>query len=320
VKDDIVLHENINRHTFSLNSDHLSLNNLSKAKMNPPNFIIIGAMKCATSTLHEQLAQQPGIFMTCLKEPNFFSDDEQYFKGIEWYRSQFQEAMPGDLCGESSTHYTKLPTYPKTVERLAKYCPDVKLIYIMRHPIDRLIAQYIHEWTERKISVEIDRALQSHPELLEYSLYSKQLEPYIDIFGKQQILPIFFERLIQSSQDEIERIGQFINYPHKPTWQNTLQAQNVSAERMRKSAWRNFLVEAPLLKDIRQNFIPQSWRDSLKPFWMMQEKPQIAPQRQRELQAIFDADLARLSSWFGIELCCDRFKSTVREQAVNWRE
>mgnify|MGYP000427219719 CR=1 FL=1 len=46
-----------------------------------PNFIIIGAMKCATSSLHEQLNQQPGIFMSELKEPNFFSNDEEYNKG-----------------------------------------------------------------------------------------------------------------------------------------------------------------------------------------------------------------------------------------------
>ena len=50
-----------------------------------PNFIIIGAMKCATSTLHEQLALQPGIFMSQLKEPNFFSNDEEYEKGWNWY-------------------------------------------------------------------------------------------------------------------------------------------------------------------------------------------------------------------------------------------
>lgn len=64
-----------------------------------PDFIIIGAMKCATSTLHDQLARQPGLFMSTPKEPNFFSDDEQWGRGLDWYGSLF-EAVPGDtLCG-----------------------------------------------------------------------------------------------------------------------------------------------------------------------------------------------------------------------------
>ena len=134
---------------------------------NYPDFIIIGAMKCATSTLHEQLAVQPGIFMSELKEPNFFSDDDQYAKGMEWYLSHFKSAEAKDLCGESSTHYSKLPTYPKTIERIAKYLPDVKLIYVMRHPIDRLKSQYIHEWSQKVISVEINQAIHQYPELID---------------------------------------------------------------------------------------------------------------------------------------------------------
>ena len=59
-----------------------------------PDFIVMGAMKCATSTLHEQLAAQPGFFMSKPKEPNFFSDDEIYARGLDWYRSLFAGSGP----------------------------------------------------------------------------------------------------------------------------------------------------------------------------------------------------------------------------------
>ena len=95
---------------------------------NSPNFMIIGAMKCATSTLHEQLALQPGIVMTEPKEPNFFSNNEEYQRGMDWYLSLFTEAQATDICGESSTHYTKLPTYPETVSRIAAEFPELKFI------------------------------------------------------------------------------------------------------------------------------------------------------------------------------------------------
>ena len=87
-----------------------------------PDFIVIGAMKSATTTLHEQLARQPGIFMSRPKEPNFFSDDAIYARGWGWYSSLFQAADLGSLRGESSTHYTKLPTFPRTVERMVQAC------------------------------------------------------------------------------------------------------------------------------------------------------------------------------------------------------
>ncbi|MGL4498189.1 MAG: sulfotransferase family protein, partial [Planktothrix sp.] len=161
-----------------------------------PDFIIIGAMKCATSTLHEQLALQPGIFMSKLKEPNFFSNNEEYQKGWNWYLSNFASAPIEALSGESSTHYTKLPTYPETIQRIQKHLPQAKFIYVMRHPIDRLVSQYIHEWTQKVISEDINTAITNHPELIDYSCYTMQLKPYFETFGKERVLPIFFERML----------------------------------------------------------------------------------------------------------------------------
>lgn len=285
-----------------------------------PDFIIIGAMKCATSTLHDQLALQPGIFTSQLKEPNFFSDDDCYARGWEWYSSHFQEALPQMLCGESSTHYTKLPTYPQTVERLRRHLPQVKLIYVMRHPIDRLVSQYVHEWTQRNISVEIARALERHPELIEYSRYAFQLQPFLEAFGREQILPVFFERLLSAPQEELERICRFIGYSEGPHWYEDLEAQNVSAERMRQSRWRDLLVEAPGLRQIRRLFVPKKFRSWVRSWWTMKEKPQLAPAEIAGLQKIFDEDLRVLSSWLGISLSCANFKETVRSRAIDWCE
>lgn len=285
-----------------------------------PDFIIIGAMKCATSSLHDQLAQQPGIFMSELKEPNFFSDDDCYAKGWDWYSSHFQEAPPQMLCGESSTHYTKLPTYPQTVERLGRDLRDVKLIYVMRHPIDRLVSQYVHEWTQRIISVDIDRALEQHPELIEYSRYAFQLQPFLDAFGREQILPVFFERLANHPQAELERICDFIGYSGQPHWNENLQAQNVSSQRMRQNRWRDLFVEAPGLREIRRWLVPKSFRLWVRSWWTMNEKPQLAPEQLERLQKIFDEDLMVLSSWLGISLSCENFRQRVNSGPMDWCE
>lgn len=283
-----------------------------------PNFIIIGAMKCATSTLHEQLALQPGIFMSQLKEPNFFSNDEEYEKGWNWYLSHFESAPVDAFCGESSTHYTKLPTYPQTIQRLQHHLPQAKFIYVMRHPIDRLVSQYIHEWTQKVISEDINTAIKNHPELIDYSCYMMQLQPYFETFGQDRILPIFFERMLSYPQAELERVCEFLGYPEKPIWNFELEAQNVSTERLRKSAWRDFLVETPGLRELRRLLVPKSFRAWVKSWWVMKQKPELTPENYENLQLIFNSDLAQLGEKLGIELSCNNFKSQVKDQAFNW--
>ena len=285
---------------------------------NKPDFIIMGGMKCATSTLHEQLACQPGIFMTEPKEPNFFSNDEEYEKGMDWYLSLFADAAPGDLCGESSTHYTKLPTYPQTVERLHAAFPDVKLIYVMRHPIDRLVSQYIHEWSQRAVNGDINDALTRLPELIAYSQYSIQLQPYFETYGKSKILPVFFERMIQNPQAELERICAFLGYPHPPKWQECMDAHNVSSKRMRKSAWRDFLVNQPVLANLRRQFVPKAIRTWVWDLWTMKQRPELSPDNIAYLKTVFNDDLATLGLELGTPLDCDTFKQVVKAQPLDW--
>lgn len=286
-----------------------------------PDFIIIGAMKCATSTLHEQLARQPGFFMTDLKEPNFFSDDDQYARGKDWYLSLFADAKPGDLRGESSTHYTKLPTYPQTIDRLREHCPDAKLIYVMRHPIDRLISQYVHEWSQCVIpnQMGIDEALDAHPELIAYSRYTMQLRPYFDAFGSDRILPVFFERIASAPQPELERICRFLGDPHPPTWQHDLDAQNVSNQRMRKSPLRDAIVEAPGLKQLRRALVPKSVRTWIRGLWTLKQKPRLSPGQLARLVELFNEDLATLGTWLGVSLSCPTFKDTVKAGGLEWQ-
>jgi hypothetical protein len=282
-----------------------------------PDFIIIGAMKCATSTLHEQLAQQPGIFMTEPKEPFFFSNDEVWEKGLNWYASLYHEAGEHDLCGESSTHYTKLPTYPKTIGRMHTHAPDAKLIYVIRHPIDRLISHYIHDWSEKIINSPIDEAIATHPDLAAYSMYAMQIRPFLETYGPTAVLLVFFEHLLADSQKELERIAQFLGYADKMWWHNN-DASNVSTKRMRRSPCRDAIVWNPISTWLRRNLIPQSMRDWVKGFWQMKHRPVLKDQQRQELEHLFDEDLAQLSQWINIDLSCRTFKHVAKVSMPNW--
>ncbi len=286
-----------------------------------PDFNVIGAMKSATTTLHEQLARQTGLFMSRPKEPNFFSDDENYAKGIEWYSSFF--AVAGDHLrrGESSTHYTKLPTHPHTVERMLRALPGVKLIYVMRHPIERLTSHYLHGLTVGQISVGLEEAVQRHPELVDYGRYSMQLEPFLRVYGPESVLPVFFDHLVHQPDLELERLGQFLGVHEPLCWDHTMKPQNVGRERMRKSTLREALVQAPVLSTLRRTLMPRLLTKSLKSLWKVGIDPPPVPAGLSDrLREIFDRDLARLGSWLGIELDCDSFHTVASAQPLAWRQ
>lgn len=283
-----------------------------------PGFIIIGAMKSATTSLQEQLEQQPGIFMCDPKEPNFFSDDRQYQKGINWYAGLFSGAAAGDLLGEASTHYTKLPTYPQCITRMREHLPDLKLIYVMRHPVDRLVSHYIHEWSMGNISVPIDEALHNHPEMVAYSQYVMQLAPYFTTYGQAAVLPVFFDRLVKEPQAELERVCRFIGYKGAPQWVHNLKPANVSSERLRKFPLYDLVVGTAPAAWLRRTLIPRSWRDLVKARLTMRQRPVLSLGVRTALEDEFDRDLAKLGKLLGRALNCRNFKEITAADSLGW--
>ena len=225
-----------------------------------PDFVIIGAMKCGTTTLAAQLAAQPGIFVTTPKEPAFFSHDDIYSQGLNWYSELYRMAQPGDIKGEASTEYTKLPTYPDAVERLFAYAPDAKLIYITRDPVDRVISHYMHWWRDGKVSNDMDRAVRENPEFIEYSKYDAQLQPWIDRFGEPAILRLTMEDMAENPQAVLQQAAAHIGYQGEVHWRDDMDRMNPGVGHIRSFPLKRLLVDNPLMEVLRRNLVPKSWR------------------------------------------------------------
>jgi hypothetical protein len=285
-----------------------------------PDFIIIGAMKCATTTLHEQLAAQEGVFLTEPKEPCFFSDDPVYEKGMEWYQGLFAEADPKDVCGESSTHYAKLPTYPKTLERMRAHLPGARLIYMMRSPVERLVSQHRHEWMVKNTGPDVNAELDRFPALIDYGRYAYQLEPFLRSYGPQRILPVFSERLRAAPQEELERVARFIGLEGPVTWQTGADSRNRSSEHLRVSPVRDALLNAPVLRGVRRGLVPKPVRNRIKRLWQLREPPPLREEKRARLEALYDEDLARLGRWLGVNLTCANFVEVASARPHEWTE
>jgi len=178
-----------------------------------PDFIIIGAAKAGTTTLHHYLDLNPNIYMSSPKEPCFFSDDDVYVKGVEWYSSLFSSAKPDQACGEASTRYTRCTQYPEAAPRMAELLPHVKLIYIMRHPVDRAYSHHVHEIAtgQNKRRTTFEDGIKQHSYILDCSDYLRQIEQYLKFFSRDSFLFLLMEDIVKTPKNTIKEILKFLN-------------------------------------------------------------------------------------------------------------
>ncbi len=175
------------------------------------DFMIIGAQKCATTTLAYQLSQHPKVNFWRLTEPHFFSVRADWREGLEEYHQLFDPAE-GQLCGEASTSYTFLPEFEETHSRLFEYNPALRLIYLMRQPVERIVSQYAHDL--RHFRLKRPQDVLSDPMYVNRSRYGVQIRPYLDLFPKEQISLIIFEEFVADPVKTLAEMATFLGIPH----------------------------------------------------------------------------------------------------------
>src|SRR3954464_6907019 len=165
-----------------------------------PNLIIIGGLKCGTTSIHHYLGLHPEIQMSKPKELNFFVDELNWDLGLDWYASRFDHRFK--VRGESSPHYTNLPRFGGVAERIREHCPDARLIYMVRDPIKRVLSHWVHA---KGAGYETGEKKSIHPQpdtsYVHRSMYWMQLQPYIESFDREQIIVITQEEL-QGEREE----------------------------------------------------------------------------------------------------------------------
>jgi hypothetical protein len=176
-----------------------------------PNFLIIGAMKAGTTSLYHYLRPHPEVFMPAIKELDFFAEGGNWRRGFGWYAKQFEEADPqATAVGEASTVYTKYPHYQGIAERIAANLPDVRLIYVVRHPIQRIRSHYQHRVAVGAEKDPIEMAVLKNPIYLDYSRYALQIEQYVPHVPTERILVITSESLRDDRSATIRRVYSFL--------------------------------------------------------------------------------------------------------------
>jgi hypothetical protein len=176
-----------------------------------PNFLVIGAMKSGTTSLFHYLRAHPQVFMSPLKEVDFFVEGGNWKRGLDWYRRQFDGAPSNAVAiGEASTSYTNYPEYDGVPERISKVLPDVRLIYVVRDPIERIRSHYQHRALTAAERLPIDVAVLQDPRYVDRSRYALQLEQYLSCFPREQLLVITSEALRASRGPTMRGVYRFL--------------------------------------------------------------------------------------------------------------
>jgi hypothetical protein len=172
-----------------------------------PYFIGIGAQKSGTSWIYANLSSHPEINMP-VKEIHFFSRKRFEEKGVRWYESHFKKKDMKN--GEFSTSYLY---DDKSAKRIYDLYPNVKLITVLRNPVDRAYSNYNNDIMSGKINNNIDfsSALKEHPEYIEQGFYYKQLKRYFKYFSRGNIKILIYEDIKNSPKLFMREIYEFLN-------------------------------------------------------------------------------------------------------------
>ena len=118
-----------------------------------PDFVVVGAMKSGTSSLHEYLDSLPEVCMSRPKEPAYFVPRTVRVARAGWYSGYFTAKPLARHRGEASPHYSIRHVYPGVVERMHAVMPDARIVYIVRDPIERIRSEWMHHVARGRIDV-----------------------------------------------------------------------------------------------------------------------------------------------------------------------
>ncbi len=181
-----------------------------------PNLFLIGAAKAGTSFLASRLGRHREILRGIDKEADFFSSQDNFAKGLDWYQSNFPAKKNARWVLDASTGYTRFPEVPGIAERVYNFAPDAKLIYLMRHPVDRAYSHFIHRWTKelhpnKPFLDSFEVHIEGDPMCINSSDYRLQIEQYLEYFRKQSILCLFNSELQLDPERILRRVCDFLD-------------------------------------------------------------------------------------------------------------
>lgn len=288
-----------------------------------PNFLIVGGARCGTTALYHFLKQHPKISFPKLKEPRYFSSLHQNFphqgpgdysidkaiiKDYIEYKKLFSN-IDNELVGEASPDY--LYFYNSTAEEIYNHLGDIKIIIILRNPVNRAFSAYNHLVRDNREKISFQRALNKEEERMKMNydfmwfykdvgLYYNQVKTYRQIFSN--VLTVFQENLKFRPEKTMKNIFHFLGVEN---YQGTDYSINYNTVGKPKNRFAKFILN-------RNNKVSYFFRESIKktiPRNYLERISNRVIQKQKlddnvkdELYRYFHSDIEKLENLLGSNL------------------
>ncbi len=263
-----------------------------------PNFIIIGAAKCATTWSQYCLQRHPDIWMPD-PELHFFS--RNYDRGLDWYWQQFAGAGNAPLVGEKSNSYLD---DPEALERLKQHLPNCHLVVQLRNPVERAYSDYCMLFRRGEVDSDIARHLDPertpNRRFIESGLYAHHLDKVLAFFPRERLHVIVYETLRAEPEVELQRLATFLGLSDQhpiPVVETKVKDKETPIVH---GQLRRCL--APL-KPMMQPFRRQSWFKAARSIIARRpDYPALDPEQRQELQRFFRADIDALKTRYDADI------------------
>jgi hypothetical protein len=286
-----------------------------------PDFFVIGAQKAGSTYLLQCLGEHPQIFMPPV-EVAFFEDSLYSADRISEFERNFAAARPGQVIGVKRPN---LLGHPECPERLKRHMPNLKIIAILRHPVERAVSGYFHYMKTGLLPIEniesgmrriLNHELSQNPraqEVLELGLYGKHLEHYGEFFPRQNVYVALLEDLKHDAERQLAGLYRFVGVDpafHPASFDARPMKAPYSITRLRLwdaldrhcRSWsadgkyfarKSGLVRTPLTA--LNNALDRHIWERLFPA----RRPKLSPELHADLVDYYRADARCLENWLG---------------------
>jgi hypothetical protein len=276
-----------------------------------PNLYLVGAAKAGTTSVYDELARHPGIYMSPVKEPHFFSriqpspEREAFFPHVsdeDAYLALFDRVADQRLVGEASTSYL---WDRHAAERIRRVAPEARILIMLRDPVERAYSQYwndVREGFERRSFVEaLGEEERSGPGAwgvtslyIGCGRYADQVERYLERFGAR-VLVSFFEDFVADREAVIADIHSFLGVASQEA-----DAGRGNPASLPRNALSGRILGSGRLRTIARATVPRGMRARMRRALLREgDRPAMDAEARAMLTRLFRPEVDRLTELLG---------------------
>ena len=284
-----------------------------------PDFLCIGAAKAGTTTLHDILIQHSDIYLPKFKEAHFFDNNDNFSKGLAHYEKEVFKGVKNEaVIGEITPSYIYFEEVPKRIAE--SIGTDVKLIIMLRHPVDRAWSHYQMHHLRGNEKLHFEQAIDQESSRLNGGFlsasrfsymhrghYIEQIQRYLQFFPRENMHFILFEDFVKDIPAHVDAVLEFLGV-EKQELNHFVKSNPPSAQKSKRLA--KILYQPSKIKGIIKPLVPSKLvKRTRKKLKVMNEgkevRNRIEPKLRNDLfDQHFKAETSELEAITGLDLSC----------------